>query len=136
MKYAWIENNQIRDICPGNPAEHYTPQVAAFYNTEVADDVENGAEYKDGKWVNPSSIKVDPIELPALPKLWTANDIRSAMSLLERVKWDNNGSGQIVTAKLEFASAQTAEMIAPVLQMLVDSGDITQETMNKVLAAT
>ena len=133
MKYAWIENGQVRDVCPGNPAEHYTPQVAAFYNTQVEDHIENGATFVGDKWTNPAPVILEPIEMPVLPKLWTASDIRSAMSLLERVKWDNSSSSSIVTAKLEFASAQTAEMIAPVLQMLVDSGDITQETMNKVM---
>jgi hypothetical protein len=134
MKYAWIENGQVRDVCPGNPAEHYTPQVATFYNTQVEDHIQMGATFVADKWTNPAPVILEPIEMPVLPKLWTASDIRSAMSLLERVKWDNDSSGSIVTAKLEFASAQTADMIAPVLQMLVDSGDITQETMNKVMA--
>lgn len=134
MKYAWIENGQVRDVCPGNPAEHYTPQVADFYSTQVEDHIQMGATFVADKWTNPVPVIPEPIEMPVLPKLWTASDIRSAMSLLERVKWDNSSSGSIVTAKLEFASAQTADMIAPVLQMLVDSGDITQETMNKVMA--
>ena len=134
MKYAWIEDGQVRDVCQGNPAEHYTPQVADFYNTQVEDHIQMGATFVLDKWTNPAPVTIDLPPMPALPKLWTASDIRSAMSLLERVKWDNASSGVIVTAKLEFASAQTAEMIAPMLQMLVDSGDITQETMNKVLA--
>ena len=134
MKYAWIEDGQVRDVCPGNPSQHYTPLVAAFYNTQVEDHIKSGATFVADKWTNPAPITIEPIPEPVLPKLWTASDIRSAMSLFERVKWDNDNSGSIVTAKLEFASAQTADMIAPVLQMLVDSGDITQETMNKVLA--
>lgn len=134
MKYAWIEDGQVRDVCQGNPAEHYTPQVAAFYNTQVEDHIQAGATFVLDKWTNPVPVTIELPPAPVLPKLWTASDIRSAMSLLERVKWDNDGSGAIVTAKVEFASAQTLEMIAPVLQMLVDSGDITQETMNKVLA--
>jgi hypothetical protein len=134
MKYAWIENDVVRDICPGHPDQHYTPQVAAFYNTQIPDDIQMGATLVGGTWTNPAVVHIEQAEMPALPKLWTASDIRSAMSLLERVKWDNASSGSIVTAKLEFASAQTADMIAPVLQMLVDSGDITQETMNKILA--
>jgi hypothetical protein len=134
MKYAWIENGQVRDVCPGNPAEHYTPQIAAFYNTQVEDHIQMGATFVLDKWTNPAVVHIEQAEMPALPKLWTASDIRSAMSLLERVKWDNDDSKIIKTAKIEMASAQTLEMIAPVLQMLVDSGDITQETMNKVLA--
>ena len=134
MKYAWIENGQVRDVCPSNPSECYTPEVAALYNTQVEDHIEAGATFVADKWTNLAPVASVSIPQPELPKLWTASDIRSAMSLLERVKWDNDQSGMIVTAKIEMASAQTAEMIAPVLQMLVDSGDITQETMNKVLA--
>ena len=47
MKYAWIENERIRDTAPGNPAEFYHPDVAVFYDTQVPDDAVNG----DG-WVN------------------------------------------------------------------------------------
>ena len=134
MKYAWIEDGQVRDICPGNPAEHYTPEIAAFYNTQVEDHIQRGATFLVGKWKNPEPVTIDLPPPPVLPKMWTASDIRAAMSLPERVKWDNDASGAIVTAKLEFASAQPAEVSTPVLQMLVDAGDITQETMNKVLA--
>lgn len=133
MKYAWIENDVVRDICLGHPDQHYTPQVAAFYNTQIPDDIQMGATLVGGSWKNPEHVPVQ-FEDEALPRLWTASDIRSAMSLLERVKWDNDDSKIIKTAKIEMATAQTLEMISPVLQMLVDSGDITQETMNKVLA--
>ena len=132
MKYAWVENDTVRDICPGHPDQHYTPEIAAFYNTQVPDDTQMGATLISGTWTNPPEIP--PQTAPVLPRLWTASDIRSAMSLLERVKWDNDDSKIIKTAKIEMASAQTLEMIGPVLQMLVDSGDITQETMDKVLA--
>jgi hypothetical protein len=132
MKYAWIENDMVRDICLGHPDQHYTPEVAAFYNTQVADDVQMGAMLIGGTWTNPIAPPIS--ERPALPRLWMANDIRSAMTLLERVKWDNDESNIIKTAKIETATAQTLEMIGPVLQMLVDSGAITQATMDKVLA--
>jgi hypothetical protein len=134
MKYAWIEDGQVRDVCQGNPAEQYTPQVAAFYNTQVGDSTKAGATLVGGTWTNPAPVRIEMPAAPVLPRLWTVTDIRSAMSLLERVKWDNDESNIIKTAKIETASAQTLEMITPVLQMLVDSGDITQETMNKVLA--
>lgn len=55
MKYAWIENDRIRDICHGNPAECYHPDVAKFYDTEVPDDAANG----DG-WVNGQLVKPEP----------------------------------------------------------------------------
>lgn len=51
---AWIENNRVRDIAPGNPADHYHPDIAAHYDTEVPEGTQNGAEYLDGAWVNPT----------------------------------------------------------------------------------
>jgi hypothetical protein len=49
MKYAWIENNRIRDICQGgNPNECYTPNVAINYSTLVPDEARNGWDYVNG----------------------------------------------------------------------------------------
>lgn len=50
---AWIENDRIRDVCHGNPAECYHPDIAKFYATEVPQGTINGAELVDGEWVNP-----------------------------------------------------------------------------------
>ena len=63
MKFAWIENERIRDIAPGNPADIYHPDIAAYYTTAVPDNAANG----DG-WVNGELIKPEPpapIEPPA-----------------------------------------------------------------------
>jgi len=62
MKYAWIENERIRDIAPGNPAELYHPDIAQLYGTEVPDDASNG----DG-WVNSTLIKPEPAVLATTP---------------------------------------------------------------------
>lgn len=53
MKYAWGENNVIRDVCQGNPSECYHPSIAAYYTTEVADDVQNGWIKQGNGWVAP-----------------------------------------------------------------------------------
>ncbi len=130
MKYAWIENNRIRDIAPGNPAEFYHADVAKFYDTQVSDDAANG----DG-WVDGVLVKPEPTPEPApAPRTWTAEDIRNGLSLSEKVKWDNNSLPEIVTAKKEIISTQTVELVAEVLQMLVDANAISQTSMNKVLA--
>ncbi len=42
MKYAWVENGRIRDICQGNPATSYAASVAALYTASVPDNAENG----------------------------------------------------------------------------------------------
>lgn len=63
MPKAWIENERIRDVAPGNPAELYHPNIAKFYDTEVPDDAANG----DG-WVNGQLVKPEPpapVEPPA-----------------------------------------------------------------------
>lgn len=133
MKYAWIENEVVRDVCPGDPNQHYTAEIAALYITQVPDGTKNGAVLMGGEWVD--LVPHNPfIEPPPMPRMWTANDLRSSMSLVERVRWDNDDSAIIKTAKIETLSAQTLETIGPVLQMLVDSGAITQATMDKALA--
>lgn len=76
MKNAWIENDIIRDVAPGNPAECYHPAIAIHYDTDVPDDVLPGARLVDGAWVNPAPVetvvpeaippKVSPVEFKLL----------------------------------------------------------------------
>lgn len=53
MPFAWIENNRVRDICQGDPAECYHPDIAKHYDTDVPEGTITGAELVDGEWVNP-----------------------------------------------------------------------------------
>lgn len=79
MKYAWVENNMVHDICPGNPAECYHSAIAGNYSTEIPDDVVRGATLVEGVWANPTSpetpvaasaaITVSPVEFKLL---WTS----------------------------------------------------------------
>lgn len=72
MKFAWIENDTVRDICPGDPAECYHPDIAGHYSTEIPDDIERGATLVNGEWVNPTpptpaapahpDVTVSPVE--------------------------------------------------------------------------
>lgn len=57
MKKAWIENNKVRDISNGNPAELFHPYIALHFDTDVDDTVEVGAELIEGAWVNPAQIE-------------------------------------------------------------------------------
>ena len=59
MKYAWIENNKIRDIVEVYPFTIFHADVAKNYNTEVEDNVEDNAELVDGVWVNPVTPEPD-----------------------------------------------------------------------------
>jgi hypothetical protein len=62
MRLAWIENERVRDIAPGDPTLFYVPEVAVFYNTPVPDDAVNG----DG-WVNGVLVKPPPPPIPTPP---------------------------------------------------------------------
>ena len=64
MKYAWIENNIVRDVCQGIPDETYTPVVAAHYDTEIPDEVTSGATKIDNVWTN--HTEAGPIAVPEL----------------------------------------------------------------------
>ncbi|KJS40219.1 MAG: hypothetical protein VR70_05355 [Rhodospirillaceae bacterium BRH_c57] len=61
MKKAWIENDRVRDVCPGDPAALYHPAVAAYYTTDVPDNAANGDGWVDGALVKP------PVPEPAAP---------------------------------------------------------------------
>jgi len=128
MKKAWIENNVVRDVCEGNPAELYHPDIAVYYSTDVPDDIINGAKLENGVWVN------IPILVRLEVKYIGADDVRNGLTLAERTKWDNNTTDTIKTAKIEFATPRLEADATEVLQFLVDSGDISQASMDKVLA--
>lgn len=131
MKYAWIENNRIRDVAHSNPSEIYHPDVAAFYTTQVPDDAVNG-----NGWVNGQVIKpVTPAPQPQ-PVMWTLEDIRKGLTLTERVKWDNDKSDEIKTAKVELAGSNYKAKVQEVLDMLVASGDVSQASATTILAKT
>lgn len=129
MKFAWIENDRIRDIAPGDPTTHYHPDVAVFYDTQVPDDAVNG----DG-WVNGQLVKPEPPPpAPPAPRTWSTSDVRSKLTLLERVKWDNDKTDTIKTAKVEFSEPKLQADVEAILQMLVDAGDISQASMDKIM---
>ena len=71
MKYAWIENNKIRDIVEVDPFTIFHADVAKNYNTDVEDNVKDNAELIDGVWVNPVTPEPDPdYEIPEPEKVY------------------------------------------------------------------
>ena len=127
MKYAWIENNVIRDVAWTDPSEIYHPDVAKFYDTQVPDDAANG----DG-WVNGALVKPEPPAPPApAPRQWTATDFRSGMSLAEKVKWDNDSAPEIITVKAELP--KTEEGAQELVDFLVASNVISQASADKIM---
>lgn len=59
---AWIENNVIRDVAQGNPADTYHPTIASLYNTDVPDEAVNGDGWVDGELVKPQPP--EPVVIP------------------------------------------------------------------------
>jgi hypothetical protein len=127
MKYAWIENNVIRDVAWTDPSEIYHPDIAKLYDTQVPDDAANG----DG-WVNGALVKPEPPAPPApAPRQWTATDFRSGMSLAEKVKWDNDSAPEIITAKAELPKEQAGAQ--ELVDFLVASNVISQASADKIM---
>lgn len=131
MKYAWIENEKIRDICQGgNPEDCYTPNVAINYNTLVPDEAQNGDGYINGQWI-PSPAPEPP---PPLPKTWNDQSVRAGLTLMDKTRWDNNDTQEIVTAKIEFQTPRELAYTTELLDYLVLSNSISQTSKDRVLS--
>ena len=127
MKYAWIENDKIRDVAHSNPTEIYHPDVAKFYDTQVPDDAVNG----DG-WVNGALVKPVVVEPTPPARQWTADSFRTNMTLAEKTKWDNDSAPEIITVKAELPKELAGA--TELLDFLVSSNVISVETKAKILA--
>jgi len=77
---------------------------------------------------NPDYVITPVIEYLSVEK------IRKNLTLVERVKWDNDKSDTIKTAKIELAPGLLKAEATEVLQLLVDAGDISAASMQKILA--
>lgn len=127
MKYAWIENDKVRDVAHNNPAEIYHPDVAKFYDTQVPDDAVNG----DG-WVNGVLVKPVVTETTPAPRQWTTDNFRAGMTLAEKTKWDNDSAPEIKTVKAELPKELAGA--TELLDFLVSASVISAETKAKILA--
>ena len=131
MKYAWIQDEKIRDICQGgNPEDCYTPNVAAYYDTLVPDEAKNGDGYVNGQWI-PAPPPPPP---PVPPQTWNDQSVRAGLTLTDKTRWDNNDTQEIVTAKIEFQTPQERPYTTELLAYLVASNSISQTSMDRVLA--
>jgi hypothetical protein len=126
MKYAWIEENKIRDVAHSNPTEIYHPDVAALYTTQVPDNAVNG----DG-WVNGALVKPVVVEPTPAARQWTADNFRTGMTLAEKTKWDSDSAPEIKTVKAELPKELAGA--TELLDFLVESGLISQATKTKIL---
>ena len=127
MKYAWIENDRVRDIAHDEPSKIYHSDVAVFYSTQVPDDAVNG----DG-WVNGALVKPEVVTPDTPVRQWTADNFRTGMTLAEKTKWDNNSAPEIITVKAELP--QELAGATELLDFLVASNVIASATKTKILA--
>lgn len=127
---AWIENNKIRDIAHDDPNLIYHPDVAVLYDTEVPDDAQSGWELINKKWTAPVIPVVEAVE-PI--KTISLDQIRNNLTFSEKVKWDNNKTDEITTAKIEFAQSLPIDAATEILQFLVNNETISQDSMNKII---
>jgi hypothetical protein len=127
MKYAWIEENKIRDVAHDEPSKIYHPDVAKFYDTQVPDNAANG----DG-WVNGALVKPVVVEPTPAARKWTADNFRTGMTLVEKTKWDNNSAPEIITVKAELPKELAGA--TELLDFLVSTSVISAETKAKILA--
>lgn len=88
MKYAWIENEVIRDVVEGTPSDYFHPDIAKFYNTVVPDEAANG-----DSWFNDQLIKKEVVEpvttepqvVIAIPPVVTVIEWKMLFTAQERI---------------------------------------------------
>lgn len=71
---------------------------------------------------------------PAVEKKFSIDDVISQLTLSEKTKFNNRSTPTVVTAITEFRTLRNQADTTEILQFLVDSGDISQASMDKILA--
>jgi len=80
-------------------------------------------------------VRNNPAFVPTpVVREWQTGHIRQFLTLGERVKWDNDKTDSIKTAKIELQSPRNEADTREVLQFLVDAGDISAASMQRILA--
>jgi hypothetical protein len=127
MKYAKILNSKVENTLVLRDEDvHLMPSDWVLVKSDTAN---IGDEYANGIFIPPA-----PVVPVALPKRISLDDIRNALTLAEKIKWDNNKTDEITTVKIEFAMPLLVADAEQWLQLLVDSGSISQESVDKILA--
>jgi hypothetical protein len=126
MRYAKILSLKVENtIVLRDEDVHLMPSDWVLVKSDTAN---IGDEYVNGIFISPA-----PVIPAALPKRISLDDIRNALTLAEKIKWDNNKTDEITTVKVEFAQPLLVSDAEPWLQLLVDSGSISQVSIDKVL---
>lgn len=66
MAKAWMIDGVVHDVVRGDPVALLHPDIAVYYDTDVADTVQPGAKLIDGEWVNPA-VEVPMPDTPVVP---------------------------------------------------------------------
>ena len=77
---------------------------------------------------------IEVVESTPSARVWTQNDVRSALTLAEKTKWDNDSAPEVVTAKIEIGAGLEEAAITEVLDFLVDASVISADSKAAVLA--
>jgi hypothetical protein len=127
MRYAKILNSKVENtIVLRDEDVHLMPSDWVLVKSDTAN---IGDEYLNGVFIPPA-----PVVPETLPKRLSLDDIRNALTLAEKIKWDNNKTDEITTVKVEFSTPLLVADAEQWLQLLVDSGSISQESIDKILA--
>ena len=126
--FAVIENNAVVNIIIGVEDDVVTTNPNLYVEYTKLNPANIGDDYINGEFIKPPQPE---IELP--PRRISLDDIRNALTLAEKIKWDNNKTDEITTVKVEFAQPLLVADAEPWLQLLVDSGSIAQASIDAVL---
>ena len=126
MRYAHIENGKVINVIIVKEED-----LGLFPDWELikSETAGIGDDYINGEFIPQPQLE---IELP--PRRISLDEIRNALTLAEKIKWDNNKTDEITTVKVEFAQPLLVADAEPWLQLLVDSGSISQASIDKVFA--
>lgn len=69
MKLAWIEGGKVREICHGNPAELFVPEVARNFSAEVPDFAEPGDSWDGKELIKPIVVRPAVVAVKPAPKV-------------------------------------------------------------------
>ena len=126
--FAVIENDVVVNCIVGVEDE-----VVAANPTKYVEYTESNPARIGDDYINGEFIPQPQPEIELTPRRISLDEIRNALTLAEKIKWDNNKTDEITTVKVEFAQPLLVADATPWLQLLVDSGSISQASIDKVL---
>jgi hypothetical protein len=126
--FAVIENDVVVNIIVGVEDEVVAANPTRYVEYTESNPARIGDDYINGEFIPQPQPE---IEQP--PRRISLDEIRNALTLAEKIKWDNNKTDEITTVKVEFAQPLLVSDATPWLQLLVDSGSISQASIDAVL---